>query len=222
MSSPKGRKTTKPRPCTWNLLVDIWVDPAEAFRSVLEGPIHWATFVIPWLLFVVVASIDLMVRSEGLADLQGPSEFDSDPEGRRAYLRFAGVLSLLIGTLVSFLMSTLLFWALARFLAKKPIRFRQAVIIMGLSLGVPILGGIATQLLVQSTGDFGAQFSLGYVFGMVEIDSMAKQILVSANFFHLWYLATISIGLSALTDLSCRLCFGICGLFWLIPKLLAF
>ncbi len=204
------------------LLVDVWVDPGLAFRTVLEGPLRWATVLIPWLLFVGVASIDLLVRSGGQSDWRGPLIFDSDPEGLRAYLRSMGVISLIVGTAIALVLNSLLLWGLGRFLARNPVRFLDALRIMGLSLAVPILGGVATLLLVQSAGDLDAQFSLGYLLGIGGSGLVEMPFLAAINLFHLWYLVVIAVGLSVLTDLSGRICFGICGIFWIIPKLLAF
>lgn len=207
------------------LLLEVIADPSAGFRALHERGFRWESVLIPLVLLVGVACVDLLVRLGGddaRIWLKVPSLLASDEEGFRAFAHFSSVIYLVVGMVLSFLVSTLVLWLVGCFLASERLNFRDVMAVSGMGLSVPILGGAATVLLVLATGNGEARFSLGFFLGASDSNSGLEHLMASVHLFHLWYLIVLGVGLSSLTGLGYRLCLAVCGAIWVLPRLLAF
>ena len=207
------------------LLLEVIADPVAGFRSLHEKAFRWEGVLIPLMLFVGVACIDLVVRLGGddvRALLKAPSLLASDEEGFRAFVLFSSVIHLIVGVALTFLGSTLVLWLVGSFLANDRLEFRNVMSVSAVGLSVPILGGVATVLLILATGNLEARFSLGFLLGGPDSMSLLGHLMDSFHLFHLWYVVVLGAGLSSLTGLGYRLCLAVCGVIWILPRLLAF
>jgi len=206
-------------------LLEVIADPVTGFRMLHERPFRWASVLVPLMLLLGVACIDLVVRMTGDdvgALLKAPSLLASDDEGFRAFVHFSSVIHLIVGVALTFLGSTLVSWLIGSFLANDRLGFRDVMSASGVGLCVPILGGVATVLLVLATGNVEARFSMVFLLGGPDSKSFLGHFMASFHLFHLWYVVVLGAGLSSLTGLGYRLCLAVCGAFWILPRLLAF
>ena len=207
------------------LLLEMIADPVAAFRALRERAFRWETVSIPLLLFVGVACLHLLVQLSG-DDVrvwkEVPPQLASDEEGFRAFVHFSSVINLVLASALTFLGSTLMLWLVGSFLADERLDVRDVMAVSGMGLCVPILGGVATVLLVLATGNGEARYSLAFILDASDSDSVLGHLMASVHFFHLWYVMVLGVGLSSLTGLGYRPCLAVCGAIWILPRLLAF
>jgi hypothetical protein len=206
------------------LLLEVIADPAAGYRALHKRGFRWESVLIPLVLLVGVACVDLLVRLGGddaRIWLKVPSLLASDEEGFRAFAHFSSVIYLVVGMVLSFLVSTLVLWLVGCFLASERLNFRDVMAVSGMGLSVPILGGAATVLLVLASGNGEARFSVAFLFGVSDSSGGLGHLMACIHLFHLWYVMVLGVGLSSLTGLGIRLCLAVCGAIWILPRLLA-
>ena len=222
MSEPRGDQAGK---SVLGLLLEVIVDPVCGFRMLRGRAFRVENVLIPLLLFVGVACFDFLVRiaeNDAVPMARAPAAFGGDSVAYLAFAQFSGVVHIVIGSGLAFLGSSLVLWLAGSFLIQHRLDIREVVSVSGMGLCVPILGGVATVLLVLATGNLDAQFSLSFFLSEETSRTLISHFFASLHLFHIWYVVVLGAGLSSLTGLGFWPCLTVCTSIWILPRLLAF
>ena len=207
-------------------LFNIFVSPSDVFDEVIASPPNLATWRIPTL-FVCLATI---------ISLQ-PGNFSTESSGTFRILTEAGRLSaaqaqalagvwpilsgllLCLTTFIGSCWSAFVFWFIGRALLKVRFPYRKALEIVGLTGIISVLGTITTILLIAASGDPATRPALSLLALKLDHSRAIYQVLDTLNFFHLWCIVTLAIGLSRLCNVRFKeAAFWVFG-YWMVMRI---
>ncbi len=202
-------------------ITDIFASPGELFENVRLTPRTNSNWVIPWLLFAIVAIIlgQLVVNNPSLADQMGTmirKGFDkqvqegkmSQEQADQTFERFVKpgsvmftitqVAGSVLGPLLAIFVLGLVYWVLGKTAMKATSPYMKVTEVVGLTLFIGVLEQIVTTILMFAMDSITATPSLGIFISNFDMENKLHLALAKVNVFTFWSLIIVSIGLSKL------------------------
>lgn len=215
--SPVATEPVKPMSFT-DKMVNIFAAPGELFDDVRVTPPTPSNWVVPMLMFIVVAflmsrvmfmnpllvgqmtdmvqsGIDKMVESGKLTPEQAETAAEMSKPGSTMFMIQQGVGILIMAPIVLFLLS-LIYWLLGKWGMKGTAPFMKVVEVVGLTFFISIAENIVTTILMYVMDSITASPSLGAFVSNFDFQNKLHMALAKVNIFTFWDLSVISIGLS--------------------------
>ncbi|HSU57352.1 MAG TPA: YIP1 family protein [Candidatus Dormibacteraeota bacterium] len=198
-------------------MLNVLVTPSDVFDEVLASPTNLANWRLPTL-WVVLASLASLPAS----NLPSYSHVaTAELEKTQLLAAWSSLISAFLvcgGAVIGTLWSATILWVMGRFFLKVQFSFRKTLEIVGLTSGIVILGIVLTGLLSAAL-NHSVSPALSILALKVPLSTRLNQALDLFNFFHLWNLAALAIGLSRLSGVSCKeASFWVFG-YWLFVRL---
>ena len=202
-------------------ITNIYASPGELFDNVRLTPRTNSNWVIPWIIFAIVAVIlgQIVVNNASLADQLGTvikKGFEkqvqegklSQEQADQTYERFAKpgsmmftisqVVATILGPLIGIFVLGLAYWLLGKTAMKATSPYMKVVEVIGLTLFIGLLEQIVTTILMVAMDSITATPSLGIFVSSFDMENKLHILLSKINIFTFWSLAVVSIGLSKL------------------------
>jgi hypothetical protein len=201
-------------------LTNVFAAPGELYENVRLTPKTASNWLVPWIIFAVVAVImgQVMMSNPSLTDQLGavirqklekqvqegkmPSEqadraFEFTRPGSMMFTitRIAGSV---VGPLIALFVLGLIYWVLGKSVMKAPSPYMKVVEVVGLTFLIGALEQIVTTLLMFLFDSIFASPSLALVVSNFNLENKLHVILSKINIFTFWSMAVLSIGLSKL------------------------
>jgi hypothetical protein len=200
---------------------NVFASPGELFENVRLTNPTTSNWLVPWIIFVVVAIImgQLMVHNASLADQLGTmikKGFDKQvqegkmPQERaeQVYEQFAKpgsmwftlaqVGGVTVGSLVALFVLGLLYWLVGKTAMGATAPYMKVVEVVGLLFFIIALEQIVTTLLMFALDSIYATPSLGIFVSSFNVENKLHVALSKINVFTIWVLCVLSIGLAKL------------------------
>ncbi len=210
-------------------LFDMLVYPGAVFDEVVAAPPRFANWLVPTVL-VALASLVLLraanneappaTAASQVGEVQAASidsaVLNTDPASAD-YQRFSALVTC-AGTFVGTFWTAFLLWLIGRAFLRAHFSYLKTVEIVALAGSVVILGAIITALLVTAFGNPAARPALSIFALRLPSGSHVRLFLDTVNFFHLWTITVLAIGLSRLSGVSFKTsAFWVFG-YWLVAR----
>ena len=201
-------------------LTNVFAAPGELYENVRLAPKTTSNWLVPWIIFAVVAVImgQVMMSNPSLTDQLGavirqklekqvqegkmPSEqadraFEFTRPGSMTFTitRIAGSV---VGPLIALFVLGLIYWALGKSVMKAQSPYMKVVEVVGLTFLIGALEQIVTTLLMFLFDSIFASPSLALFVSNFNLENKLHVILSKINIFTFWSMAVLSIGLSKL------------------------
>jgi hypothetical protein len=211
-------------------LLDMLVSPGEVFDEVVAAPPRIANWLVPTIL-VALTSLFLLraANNEGVplaptsqAGEAQPATLDSAAvqagPGSVDWQRLSAVATC-AGAFGGAFWSAFLLWFIGRVFLRTRFSYLKALEVAALTGIILALGAIVTALLVGASGSPLARPALSIFARHLPSDSPVRLILDMLNFFHLWIITVLAIGLSRLSGATFKeSAFWVFG-YWLVARL---
>jgi hypothetical protein len=208
-------------------LTNIFVAPGEVFDAIKTGSSAAENWIVPLSLTIIVGIVHALVvfsqpsvvqnmrnaqeqalqqqvaRSQVTQKAADQARAMQEKIFNPALLKVLGILgTLILNPMLLFLLATI-FWLLGRFVFKGDFSYMQAVEATALSGLINGLGAIVTMLLVIITGTIAVNPGpILLVLGHFDPNNNFHKLLAALNFFNLWYVAVLAVGLARLSGTS--------------------
>ena len=207
-------------------MANVFATPGEVFDEVKNAPPSVANWLVPAVLLALVGilyslvlfsqpSIQQQIReqqeqaiekqvkdgkiTQAQADqAQAALEKFSGPAMMKVFGSFGAV----IGSFVKILWWGLVIWALARWFLKARFPYLRAVEVAGLAAMISVLGALVSLLLAVTMGNMFATPSLALLVDEFSATNKIHLLLGAVNFFNLWLVAVLAVGLARLSGVS--------------------
>lgn len=205
-------------------ITNVFTSPAELFQEVAVNPVKRSSWLVPLILLIVFAFINITalyynnaVRSQ-INEMQTTRMQELVQEGKMTqeqadktigfientsltmFVAYGGV-SAAFFIFVSFFIASLILWLVLKFGFKFKGTFKKVLEVYGLAAFVGLLGTIVSILLIYAFDSLYA--SLGPALLMLDsIDPKNKLhvILLHLNLFTIWQTAIVGVGISKITN----------------------
>lgn len=201
-------------------IVNIFASPGELFENVRQTGSTSTNWVLPWLIFAVVAIVtgQLIVNNPSLADqlattirqaldksvqegsvtrAQADQAFEFTRPGS-TWFTVIQIASSVFGPLVALFVLGLLYWLIGKSAMNATAPFMKVVEVVGLTFFIGALEQIITTTLMFAMNSIYATPSLGIFVTDFDINNKLHVALSKVNIFTFWTLAVVSVGLSTL------------------------
>ncbi len=201
-------------------LANIFASPGELFDNVRMTDKTTSNWLVPWLVFVVVAIVmgQLIVHNASLADQLGATirkGLDTQvQEGKmtqveadRAYgfatpgstmFTVGQVGGTILVSLVILFALALLYWLIGKSAMKATASYMKVVEVIGLVFFIAALEQIVTTLMMIAMDSIHATPSLGVFVSDFDVENKVHFALAKINIFTFWNLSVVGVGLSRL------------------------
>jgi Yip1 domain len=209
---------------------DMLASPGEVFDEVIAAPPRLANWFVPTLL-VALASLFLMRAANYEAGSvsatpQAAEAQNTAPDSAVVQVKPGSVdrqrLSMLAtcaGAFAGTFWSAFLLWLIGRVFLRTCFSYLKTVEVAALVGSIIALGAIVTALLIGITGDPATRPALSFFARRLPATSHVRLLLDTVNFFHLWAMAVLAMGLSRLSGVSFKeSAFWVFG-YWLVARL---
>ncbi len=199
-------------------MINIFASPGELFEDVRVTPPTASNWVIPMLLFMVVAflmgqvmfmnpsllgqmsdmmraGIDEMVAEGKLTPEQADQAASFSKPGSSMFM-IQQVLGIVILTPIVLFVLSLIYWLLGKWGMKGTAPYIKVVEVLGLTFFISIAESIVTTLLMYMMDSITATPSLGAFVSNFDFQNKVHMALAKVNIFTFWDLSVVSIGLS--------------------------
>ncbi|MCC6397373.1 MAG: YIP1 family protein [Bacteroidetes bacterium] len=217
--TPVTTEPAKPMSFT-DKMINIFAAPGELFEDVRLTPPTMSNWLVPMLLFIVVAflmsqvmfmnpsilsqmtdlvtsSIDKMVAEGKLTPEQAEQAINMSKPGSTMFM-IQQVVGILILTPVVLFLLSLIYWLLGKWGMKATAPFMKVVEVLGLTFFISIAESIVTTILMFVMDSITATPSLGAFVSNFDYENKLHMALAKINIFTFWDLTVVSIGLSRL------------------------
>jgi hypothetical protein len=217
--TPVTTEPAKPMSFT-DKMINIFAAPGELFEDVRLTPPTISNWLVPMLLFIVVAflmgqvmfmnpsilsqmtdlvtsSIDKMVAEGKLTPEQAEQAINMSKPGSAMFM-IQQVVGILILTPVVLFLLSLIYWLLGKWGMKATAPFMKVVEVLGLTFFITIAESIVTTILMFVMDSITATPSLGAFVSNFDYENKLHMALAKINIFTFWDLTVVSIGLSRL------------------------
>jgi len=217
--TPVTTEPAKPMSFT-DKMINIFAAPGELFEDVRLTPPTISNWLVPMLLFIVVAflmaqimfmnpsilsqmtdlvtsSIDKMVAEGKLTPEQAEQAINMSKPGSTMFM-IQQVVGILILTPVVLFLLSLIYWLLGKWGMKATAPFMKVVEVLGLTFFISIAESIVTTILMFVMDSITATPSLGAFVSNFDYENKLHMALAKINIFTFWDLTVVSIGLSRL------------------------
>lgn len=207
-------------------MVNVFTAPGELFENVRLTPPTPSNWVIPMLLFIVVAFLmsqvmfmnpslvgqmsDLMRKGIDEAVVQGRMTQEQADQAAAftkpgsTMFMIQQIVGLIVISPVALFLLSLVYWLLGKWAMKGTALYIKVVEVVGLTFFISILESIVSTMLMYLMDSITASPSLALFVSDFDIENKLHMALAKVNVFTFWDLSVISIGLSHLfqRDLS--------------------
>jgi len=111
----------------------------------------------------------------------------------------------------------LILWLLGLLVLKKKISYLKTVEVAGLATMISVLGGLVTLLLTVNFGK-PSSASLALAFGDASATNKFYPLLAALDFFNLWFVVVLGVGLSRLAAVRFPRAFLLVAGYWLAQQ----
>jgi hypothetical protein len=211
-------------------LLDMLVSPGDVFDEVVAAPPRLANWLLPTLLVALTSLFLLRAAHVETASVPGPSQaLDSQlpvvnptaaqAEPGSAEWQRVSALATCAGAFVGTFWSAFLLWFIGRAFLRTRFSYMKAVEVVALTGSIVALGAIVTALLIGASGNPAARPALSFFAPRVPSDNPVRLVLDTLNFFYLWTITVLAIGLSRLSGVTLKeSAFWVFG-YWLVARL---
>jgi hypothetical protein len=206
----------------------VFYAPRSAFEAVrgLETAHDW---LLPALLVCLVGLVAHYLTLDVVTDLQSPAaqrQLEGMDEAARkqyeesaAMLRASGWMMIPVGVFTSLVIVAMVLKVMARSLFQADVSYRQMLVVKAYAALVVGVEWVLRAVLVLATGDPGVHLGPGMLLPEGVAASFTGRVLLTLNFFDLWQIGIMGVGLSAMTDAPIKkTCVALLmmWLFWLV------
>ena len=211
-------------------LWDMFAYPGQVFDEVIAAPPRVLNWLVPTLLVAIASLFLLRTGYDNATDLPTPSqtvEAQSSVSDSAALQAVPGstdwrrlsAVGVCGGAFAGTFWSAFLLWFIGRTFLKARFSFLKAVEVVGLTGVIMALGAVVTALLVSIFGNPAARPALSLLALSLPFDSHVRLFLDVVNFFHLWGISVLAIGLSRLSGVTFKeAAFWVFG-YWIVVRL---
>jgi hypothetical protein len=239
---------TAPAPSVSSFAVratNVFASPGELYSEVALAPVQSSSWLIPYLLGIVIALIftfalynNVALRQE-IFDAQAKEmqkqldagqltqeQYDQATErmqsvGPMMFILFGGISAAFMISVIFFLVPLIL-WLAAKFILKYNGNYKKILETFGLASLIGAVGAIVTLLMMYMFNTMQATPGAGLlVLGSFDRENFGHNFLASLNIFTLWESAVIGIGLAKLSGKSTGMSMGVVFGLWLIWVLIS-
>jgi len=211
-------------------LFDVLASPGEVFDEVIAAPPRLGNWLVPTLLAVLASLILLRAMSneggpvaampqvgEAQAGTLDTAAIQPDP-GSVGSQKLSALITC-AGAFAGTFWSAFLLWFIGRALLRIRFSYLKTVEVAALAGMILALGAIVTALLIGAVGDPAARPALSVFVRHLPTSDPVRLLLDTFNFFHLWAITVLAIGLSRLSRVSLKeSAFWVFG-YWLVARL---
>jgi Yip1 domain len=229
-ATPSSSSTTSASTSLVAKLIDMFASPSEVFDEVVAARPRFANWLVPTVL-VALASLFLLRASsnEAASVTTTPQAVEAQPTASDSAAVQAGpssvdaqrlsALATCGGAFAGTFWSAFLLWFIGRAFLRTRFSYLKTVEVVALAGIIVALGTIVTALLIGISGDPATRPALSFFARHLPATSPVRLILDLLNFFHLWTIIVLAIGLSRLSGVSFKeSAFWVFG-YWLVARL---
>jgi hypothetical protein len=211
-------------------LIDMFASPSEVFDEVVAAPPRFANWLVPTVL-VALASLFLLRASsnEGASAVTTSQAVEAQPttpdsaavqaEPSSVDAQRLSVLATCGGAFAGTFWSAFLLWFIGRAFLRTRFSYLKTLEVVALAGIIVALGAIVTALLIGISGDPATRPALSFFVRRLPSTDHVRLILDTFNFFHLWTITVLAIGLSRLSGVSFKeSAFWVFG-YWFVARL---
>jgi hypothetical protein len=223
--------------------MEVFTSPGDVFSEVASAPAQTSSWLLPYLITLLVAavvtyslSITPSLRQQILEPQQqqmqkavddgkmSQENYDRAVAGMESpglFLAFGFGISLVFVSLAVF-GAPLVLWLIVKLLLKSPASYGKMLEVYGLTSLIGVLGGIVTLLLMHVFDSVHA--SLGgsmLVMNNFDRNSLAHKLLASVGVFGLWQTALIGQGMAKVSGKPASTAMGIAFGLWAVWAIVA-
>jgi hypothetical protein len=234
-------KTPPPAMPLAGRMLNIFAAPGEVFDAVQPAPPATVNWLVPLLLAIVMSilSVTLIYSQpaviQQIQDQQTKALDDQVKAGKLtraqadqatamsqkyfgpAFVRLMGIISASVTSLIHLFWWALILWGLGRFLLRADVAYVKALEVAGLGSLILILGGLVSALLTVCLGKIST-LSLALFAPQLGMQSLVHMALQSVDFFDLWFLGVMTIGLARLARVPWTRAWPLTVAYWLVME----
>ncbi len=224
-----------------NRLLNVFAAPGEVFDAVRAAPPTAVNWLIPLILSIVMSAVSVaLIYSQPtvvqqLREQQTKALDDQVKAGKMtraqadqaaawtdtffgpSFARLMGTVSASVVNLIRICWWGLVLWGLGRLVLRAEFTYVKALEVAGLGFMIAILGGLVSALLTVCLGKI-CTLSLGLLALQLGPQSLLRMALQSADFFDLWLLGVMTMGLARLAGVSWLKAFPLTLAYWLVME----
>lgn len=226
-------------------LTNVFASPTELYSEVALAPVQTTSWLLPYLLSVVVAVLSVVVVASNPALKQEiieqqQQEMQANVEkgkmtqeqadqymdgiesaGPVIFIVFGSVFGIVALTAMFFGITAVL-WLIAKFALKAAVGYKKMLEVYGLAALIGMLGSIITILMMNITGTMKTGLG-GILLVGSEFDqrNFVHNLLASLNLPSIWMVAVLGIGLSKVSNKPTGVGMGVMVGLWLVWVLIA-
>ncbi len=216
---------TKPRSSFFSRLLNVFAVPGDVFEEVKASPPSVANWLVPTIIFGLVAAVATFLIYSQPAIVQKIREQQTNPieekvkagtmtrqqadQIEKGFEFISGPIGKVamsgawfIGCFLTLFWSAFLLWLIGRVLLKSPVTFMKMAEVAGLASAISTLGWILKLLLVVSLSNPMASPGLVLLYQHPDPNNKLVQILAALDVTMFWVLFVQAIGLAKFTNVS--------------------
>jgi Yip1 domain len=217
-ATPTIPSTEPQKSSFFDRIVNVFASPGELYMEVSQTPVKASSWVIPYLLAIIVAIISTyailsnqvlrqqamepqhQVIQERLDRGQMTQEqadaalemMDSSP-----IIIISGVVMSIVYVSVSLFIGALLFWLAGKLLMKSPAGYKKMLEMYGLAMLIGIVGSIITLLMMHAMGSiFASPGGSLLIMNSFDRKNLFHDLIAALNIFSIWQMVVAGIGLA--------------------------
>lgn len=184
-------------------LVNVVATPGDIFDEVVSTPSNRETWLVPTLLVCLTGLLLLPVAAPPETAAISADPFAAFQTNALAgNLRMLSALTTCTSVFAGTFWSAFVLWLIGRVVLKVRFSYHKALEIVGLTGAILVLGSVVTMLLIVASGQVTARPALSFLANGPETGGKVHTFLNLTNFFHLWSVTVLTIGLSKLSNVS--------------------
>jgi len=199
-------------------MVNVFTSPGELYTEVSQSPIRTSSWVIPYLLAIIIALISTyailsnqVLRQQALEPQQQAmqervdkgemtqEQMDAATEMMESssIIIITGAVMAVVMVSVSLFVGALLFWIAGKFLLKSPAGYKKMLEVYGLAMLIGIVGSIVTLLMIHAMGSILASPGGSLlVLNSFDRKNFIHLFLAALNIITIWQMVVAGIGLA--------------------------
>ena len=219
-------------------MFNIFAAPGEVFEAVQPARVSTANWLVPLVLSILIGTLSVLIIYsqpaviQQLRDQQTKAMDDQVQSGKltRAQadqaeamtekffgpssIRLFGLISVTVFNLIHVFWWALVLWVLGRLLLRADVTYLKALEVAGLGSMIFILGSVVAALLTVCLGKIST-CSLALFASQLDPKSLLHTVLQSIDFFDLWLLGVMTIGLARLAGVNWTKALPLTLAYWL-------
>ncbi|SPE62909.1 membrane hypothetical protein [Verrucomicrobia bacterium] len=211
-------------------IFDVFACPGEVFDEIVSAPPCFANWLVPTLLVALTSLILLRALNDGgisvtptpQAGAAQHTSFDSAAPQAEVGSLDSQNLSVVATCALAFggtFWSAFLLWFLGRAFLRTRFSYLKTVEVVALTGMIVALGAIVTALLISISGDPATRPALSFFARHLPAANPVRLFLDTLNFFHLWTIIVLAIGLSRLSGVTFKESAACVFGYWLVARL---